>query len=76
MNAPKENSESEKKLNFLQTLGSVLAAAAGIQSRENRERDFKQGKARNFIVVGIAFTLSLIIGLYLVVRLVLSQAGI
>lgn len=61
---------------LLQTIGSVLAAAAGIQSRKNRERDFKQGKAHTFIAVAIVCVAVLVLGLYFIVQIVLRQAGL
>ena len=62
-------------LNPLQVIGSVFAAGLGVQSSRNRERDFKQGRAGVFITAGIVFTLLFIGGLYVVVRLVLANAG-
>ena len=65
---------TEKKLSFLQTLGSVLASFAGIQNNAKRERDFKQGRARDFIAVGVLITVLFIAGVYCVVKLVMSLA--
>ena len=65
---------TEKKLSFLQTLGSVLASFAGIQNNAKRERDFKQGRARDFIAVGVLITVLFIVGVYGVVKLVMSLA--
>jgi len=65
---------TEKKLSFLQTLGSVLASFAGIQNNAKRERDFKQGRARDFIAVGVLITVLFITGVYGVVKLVMSLA--
>ncbi len=62
----------EKRLNPLQVIGSVLAAAFGVQSSRNRERDFKQGSFGPFIAAGIIFTALFIGVLYLVVTTVLS----
>ena len=58
-----------------QTVASVLAAAFGVQSSANRQRDFKQGKALNFIIAGVVFTALFVLTLVLVVRLVLRHAG-
>ena len=55
-------------------MSSVLAAAFGVQSSKNRERDFKQGKARHFIIGGIIFTLLFMLSVYTVVQTVLSNA--
>ena len=59
-------------LTFWQLLGSTLAAAVGVQSRKNRERDFSQGKAIHFILMGIGFTIVFVLGMIGLVNLVLS----
>ena len=64
-----------KEPGLVQAIGSAVAAAFGVQSGKNRERDFKHGKARNFIVAGVLFTLAFIVALVFVVKLVLRQAG-
>ena len=66
--------EPRKSLNPLQVVGSVLAAAFGVQSSKNRERDFRQGSFGTFIAAGIIFTLVFIGAIYLVVSTVLSNA--
>ena len=63
------------KPGLLQLVASVLAAAFGVQSRKNRERDFTQGKARAFIVAGIVFTVVFVAVVYGVVSVVLDRAG-
>ena len=62
-------------LSVLQVLGSVLAAMFGVQSSEKRRRDFEQGRIGVFIAAGVIFGLLFVVTLYLVVSLVLSQAG-
>lgn len=37
----------------LQVFKSVLAAFVGVQSKENRELDFTEGKVSHYIVVGL-----------------------
>lgn len=59
-----------------QIVASVFAAAFGVQSSKNRERDFKYGKAIYFIAAGIIFTTLFVLTIVLVVKLVLRQAGI
>ncbi|NJD06891.1 MAG: DUF2970 domain-containing protein [Methylococcaceae bacterium] len=66
----------EKSLGMLQVIGSVLAAGFGVQSEKNRERDFKTGSSKHFIVVGLVATLLFVITLYTIVRLVLAFAGV
>ncbi len=64
---------NEKKgPNFLQVIGSVLAAAFGVQSAKNRERDFQHGNAVSFISVGVVATILLILLIYGTVRMVLG----
>ncbi|MDA1073293.1 MAG: DUF2970 domain-containing protein [Proteobacteria bacterium] len=64
--------DSPEKLTVWQMLGSVLAAAFGVQSGRNRERDFTSGKASHFIILGIGFTVVFVLVLIGVVNLVLS----
>ena len=69
-----ENQRREERLNPLQVIGSVLAAAFGVQSSRNRERDFKEGKFVTFIVAGLVFTALFVGTVYLVVSTVLENA--
>lgn len=64
-----------KPLGILQVIGSALAAAFGVQSSRNRERDFTHGKPSHFIVIGIVFTVLFVLAVAGVVSLVLSQVG-
>jgi hypothetical protein len=52
---------------------SILAAAIGVQSDKNRERDFEQGSPLAFIIGGFVFTLLFIATVATVVGLVLSS---
>ncbi|MDZ7781701.1 MAG: DUF2970 domain-containing protein [Halioglobus sp.] len=70
-----QSSNKRSRLGALQVLGSVFAAALGIQSSDNRERDFKQGRAGVFIAAGITFTVLFIVIIATVVHLVLRSAG-
>ena len=53
---------------------SILAAAIGVQSNKNRERDFQQGSPLAFIVGGFVFTFLFIATVATVVGLVLSNS--
>ena len=44
------------KLTIMQVIRGVLAAAVGIQSNKNREKDFKYGSLSIYIVAGLIFT--------------------
>lgn len=59
-----------------QMLQSVLAAAFGVQSGKNRERDFTHGKPSHFIILGLLFTAVFAVVLFGVVKLVLHFAGL
>jgi hypothetical protein len=67
--------EDRRQLSPWQVLASTLAAAFGVQSSRNRERDFSRGKASHFIIAGIVFTLLFVVGMILVVKVVLSGVG-
>jgi hypothetical protein len=62
--------QPSESLSLWQVISSTLAAAFGVQSSRNRQRDFSRGKASHFIVAGIAFTVLLVLGLILIVNLV------
>jgi len=66
----------DKPLTFREMLGSVLAAALGVQSGKNRARDFSRGKPVHFIALGVLFTLLFVVLVLGVVKLVLSIAGV
>lgn len=70
------NDEQEKNLTLRQMLGSVLAAALGVQSGKNRARDFSHGKPRHFIILGVGFTVLFVLIVLGVVKLVLYLAGL
>lgn len=58
-------------LTLRQVMGSVLAAGFGVQSKENKVRDFSRGKPLHFIIAGLTFTVALLVGLIVVVNLVI-----
>ena len=62
-------------LTFWQIAGSAAAAAFGVQSRANRERDFTRGKPLHFIIAGIVFTAAFVLVVATVVHLVLRNAA-
>ena len=64
--------EEQETLSFGQMFASTLWAALGVQNKKNRERDFSRGKATHFIFFGIGFTVLFVLGMYTLVRLVLS----
>jgi len=58
----------------LQVVQSTMAAALGVQTSKNRERDFQQGKPAQFIIAGIVFTVVFVAVMVLIVRTVLGGA--
>ena len=58
-----------------QVARSVMSAAFGVQKREILERDFRYGKASQFITLGIIFTILFIIVVWGLVMLVIELAG-
>lgn len=67
--------EQEKSLTLREMLGSVLAAALGVQSGKNRTRDFSHGKPSHFIILGVGFTLLFVLIILGLVKLVLYLVG-
>ncbi len=65
-----------KKPGFWQIVASTLAAAFGVQSNKNRERDFSGGNIYTYIAAGVIFTAFFVVGMILLVKLVLSASGV
>ena len=61
-------------LSFWQVLLSVLAAAFGVQSGKNRQRDFSRGKPLHFVAIGLLATALFVLLLYGTVQLVIYFA--
>ena len=55
-----------------QVLQSTLAEAFGVQSQQNRTRDFDEGSAGWFILAGIVFTVIFIFTVLAVMNLVVA----
>ena len=67
-------SESKKdSIPFWRVVLSVIQASFGVQSKDNRERDFKQGHVLPFVVAAVLFTAGLVLILMVVVSLVLPD---
>jgi len=73
MKVPEEDRKMEK-LSLLQVFGSVTSSFFGVQKNATRERDFKRGRARDFIIVGVILTLLFILAVWGVVQLVMGIA--
>lgn len=56
-------------------LSSVFRAWFGVQTEENRKRDFGSNNPTPFIIAGVIFTVIMIIGVIIAVNVALSGAG-
>lgn len=66
--------DNRKGTGFWAVVQSVLAAGIGVQSRANKERDFKQGKPLHFIVGGIVGTLIFMLAVWMLVQFLLATS--
>jgi Protein of unknown function (DUF2970) len=75
MTTTEKKSDEDKPLSFWQMAMSTVAAAFGVQSSANRNRDFTKGKATHFILFGIGFTIVFVLVVVAVVRTVLGSVA-
>lgn len=61
----------KKEIGLLAVVKSTLAAATGVQSSKNRERDFTHGNIKVYVAAGIIFTLLFIGTVMAAVKLVM-----
>lgn len=73
---PENMPEKPEKPSFLHIVLSTFAAAFGVQSKKNRERDFKGGNIYHYIVAGILFTALFIFTVATIVQTVLKSSGL
>ncbi|MCO1335415.1 DUF2970 domain-containing protein [Microbulbifer sp. OS29] len=69
-----ENKKAAKP-SFGQVIISTLAAAIGVQSNKNRERDFQSGSIMTYMIAGVIFTAIFVLTLVLIVKVVLGNMG-
>ena len=60
------------KPTLVDVLKSVLASFFGVQSDENRKRDFQHGSPAQFIIIGLILTVLFIVGIIFLVKLILA----
>lgn len=70
-----QKQQPARELGPLDIMKSVGAAMIGVQSDDNRERDFEHGKASHFIVAGIIFVIIFLLTIATVVSIVIESAG-
>lgn len=72
-----ENDQKDKKgITLFSFIGSLLSAWFGVSTKEQRERDFEQGKFSHFIIGGIIFAIVFVFVVVGIVKFVLSSAGV
>jgi hypothetical protein len=54
---------------------STLAAALGVQSSKNRERDFVKGNFKAYVASGIIFVIIFISSITMLVKFLIGHAG-
>jgi hypothetical protein len=65
----------DKKTGIVSIILSTLAAAFGVQSSKNRERDFAKGNFKAYVASGIIFTVLFILTVFTLAKLAIKQAG-
>lgn len=71
----KQDNKNSRRVTPLTIIGSLFAGWIGVQSKENRERDFEHGKFSHFIIGGIIFMVLFVLAIVGAVQLVLSTSG-
>ncbi|MCW8852631.1 MAG: DUF2970 domain-containing protein [Gammaproteobacteria bacterium] len=74
--ATEKQDKPPKKITTFSFMSSIFAAAFGVQSNKNRERDFEHGKFHHFIIGGIIFAVLFILMVIGIVKLVMHNAGV
>ena len=75
MNEIESKQDEEETLALWEVFQGVIAMFIGVQSEKNRERQFKYGKAYQFIIVGIIITIFFIVHIILLVKFAMNWAG-
>ncbi|MGD8644315.1 MAG: DUF2970 domain-containing protein [Chromatiales bacterium] len=60
---------------LLEVMKSVLASFFGVQSEQNRERDFQHGKPVHYVLIGLVATAMFVLIMWGIVRIILGAAG-
>lgn len=72
---PDDAGPAPSEVTAFTVVASVFRAWFGVQTEENRQRDFNANKPGAFIAAGIIFTVLMIIGVIIAVNLALSGTG-
>ncbi|TQV89443.1 DUF2970 domain-containing protein [Aliikangiella coralliicola] len=66
------NSDAGEKLGILTVIQSVIAAMFGVRNSDKHKKDFEQGDAAQFIVVGIIFVFAFVLTIQWIVSMILE----
>ncbi|MDG1064575.1 MAG: DUF2970 domain-containing protein [Luminiphilus sp.] len=72
-NSDNDTDTPAAKLSWRHLLQSIFAAALGVQSAKNRERDFSGGSPGMFIVAGLVFAAIFVGSLALLVQWIVAH---
>lgn len=74
MTDPQHDKDNSKptQVSTLDVVISVFRAWFGVQTEENRKRDFNSSDPTPFIIAGVIFTLIMIVGVIIAVKFALS----
>lgn len=61
------------KPSVIQVIKSVLSAVIGVQSEENRQKDFQQGSLSTYVIAGIIFIVLFVFGLISLVSVIVGD---
>jgi len=70
---PNTSSKESTRVTPFSIIKSALSAMVGIQTTENRERDFKSGKFWHFFIAGFIVTASFIFVVWLAVKFLMGS---
>jgi len=59
------------KPTITQVIKSVISAFIGVQSDDNRQKDFEQGSLPTYIIAGVIFTVLFVLSLIFLVSAIL-----
>ncbi|MBC7204724.1 MAG: DUF2970 domain-containing protein [Pusillimonas sp.] len=68
-----KDQQKPKGPGVLKVMQSILAGAFGVQSDKRREEDFSSHSPWPYIIAGVLFTASFVVGLIVIVNLVLAS---
>lgn len=68
---PPQKSTNASGLGSKSVISSVFAGLLGVQSDKNREKDFKQGRASDYIIFGVIGVVLLVVTMGVIVSTVM-----